>query len=139
VAEGFREAIGFSKVLNRLEITQVGLKYFTLNAEAHALPFASELHKARVLQLLYMVGKCGGGDWLALAHIGAEDAFTFSANLLKNLMTARICQCFGDEPDLALRKLWGFRQRLLRLPDRGHVYVYQFDEIRRQKERGGQA
>ena len=64
-----------SKVLNRLEIIQVGLKHFTLHAQAHALALAGDLHQARVLQLFYMVGKRGGCDRLTRAHVRAQDAF----------------------------------------------------------------
>jgi hypothetical protein len=102
VAEGFRKAKGRSKLLDRLQIVQVCLEHFPLKQKTHALAFARKLNKARILQFLYVVGKRRRCDRLALAHIGAKDAFARFADLLKDLMTARVCQRLGDEPDLAL-------------------------------------
>jgi hypothetical protein len=104
-AEGFRKTDGYSKLLDRLQITQVRLEHIPLKQQTHALAFTRQLNKARCLQFLYMVGECGGRHRLALAHIGTEYAFPLLADLLEDLITARIRQRFGDEPDLALGKL----------------------------------
>ena len=106
--EGFRKTAGSSKLLNRLQIFEVRLEHFTLKRQTHALAFAGYLDQAGVFELLYMVGKGGGCDGLAIAHVGAEDTFVLRAHLLEDLMTARIRERLGDQPDLALGKAYGF-------------------------------
>lgn len=102
-AEGCRKASSFIYArLNRLQMIEIGPQHFPLKKKTHALAFAFKLNEARVLQLFYMVGERRGGDGLALAHISAKYASAPFADLLENLMTARVGQGFGDEPDLAL-------------------------------------
>jgi hypothetical protein len=98
---------------DRSQIIQVSLEHFALQREPHALAFASEFDEAGVLQLLYMVGERGGRDRLALADVGAEDALATCADLLKDLMTARIGERLSDEADLALGEAGGFWQAIV--------------------------
>jgi hypothetical protein len=117
-------------------MVQVGLEDFTMKQETHAFALARELNQACALKFLYMVGKRGRRNRLAFKHFAAKDAFARRANLLQDLMTARICQRLRDEPDLALGEARGFGRRILSSERRGHIYVYQLDEIRCQKEPG---
>ena len=108
-----------------------------MKQKAHALAFARELYKPCALQFLYMVGKRGRRNRLAFKHVAAEDAFARRANVLQDLMTARIRERLGDQTDLTLGKRYGFRRRIPSSARCGHTYVYQFDEIRWRKEPTG--
>ena len=106
-------------------MTQVGFEHAALKLKAHALALAADFDEAGIFELLYMVGKGGGCDGLAIAHVRAEDTFVLRAHLLEDLMTARIRESLGDQPDLALGKAGGFGRPILSSGGGGHIYVYQ--------------
>ncbi len=66
-----------------------------------ALPH--DIDESGSLQFFQMMRKRGSGDGLALSYLRAGDARLVCAELLQNVVPARICQRFGDQPDLAFR------------------------------------
>lgn len=102
-------------------MTQVGFQYIALKLEAHALAFAGDFDKAGIFQFLDVVGKCGCGDRMPLAHIAAQDASAFRANLLQDFVAARIGESLGDEAELALGEP-GLRGRSFALTSGRHLY-----------------
>lgn len=84
-------------------MVEVGFENFPLQQQPGALAFARDLDKSCSLQLFDVVGECGGRYRLTLAHIGAEDAFVFCANLLQDLVAPRISQGFRNDSYLTVR------------------------------------
>lgn len=66
-----------------------------------ALPH--DLDESGSLQFFQMMRKRSSGDGLALSYLRAGDACVVCAELLHNVVPARICQCSGNQPDLAFR------------------------------------
>ena len=68
-----------------------------------------------MLQLLGSVGEGGGGDRLALPHLGAGGGALPGADLLQHLMASRIGQGLRDQVNLVLGKSFLFRHGCLRM------------------------
>lgn len=88
--------------LNFPEAVEISLKNVAAQSVIHKLAFALDIDEAGILQFLHVVGERGGSDRKAVFDIAAGAQVLVSAELLKDLVAARIGQRPGDEGDLAV-------------------------------------
>jgi len=111
---------------DRSQVTQIGFQNVALKLEAHALALAADFDETGVFQFLDVMGERGRSYRMALAHVSAKNAFLFRADMLQDLMTARVGKSLGNQLELALGKLDGFRGRASLVSGR-HVALLAID------------
>lgn len=91
-----------------MQVAQIGVEHVTLKLETHALAFTGDFDETGIFELFNVMREGGRGDWLALAEVGAKNATALRADMLQDLVTARVGKGFGYQAELARGEPDGF-------------------------------